>query len=95
MSSIRIWTGTNKGGIYIARDIIIDEDKKTKEHQYDLWKEFMKSNGEDPEFWYQNHLEKDHPIKLCDQSDWFKDAGFKRTGCYWRFYNFAITYAEK
>lgn len=85
----------NPGGLLLARDIIIDEDQAVAQHQYGLWKEFMKSQGEDPEFWYSKHMAKDHPITLADHFSWLKGAGFSRVACHWRLFNFAITAAEK
>lgn len=85
----------NKGGLFIARDIIIDEDSAVIADQYHYWKEFMKSQGEDPEFWYAKHIEKDHPMTLTDHFTWLRNAGFSKGACQWRLYNFAITTAEK
>jgi len=90
-----LFSALNEGGLFIARDIIIDEDPEVKDYQYHLWKEFMKSRGEDPEYWYAKHIEKDHPITLSDHFIWLKEAGFQQAACYWRFYNFAITSAIK
>ena len=54
-----LYDSMNCGGLFIDRDIIIDEDEEIKSQQYDLWKNFMRSQGEDPEFWYAKHIEKD------------------------------------
>jgi len=88
-----LYSALSKGGCLIARDIIIDEDPYVKEYQYNLWKQFMKSRGEDPEFWYAKHIEKDYPPTLTDHFKWLKQAGFKQVACYWRYLNFAITKA--
>jgi tRNA (cmo5U34)-methyltransferase len=85
----------NPGGLLVARDIIIDEDETVRQEQYSFWKEFMQSQGEDPEFWYSKHIEKDHPMTLTDNFAWLKKAGFTKVACHWRLYNFAITTAEK
>jgi tRNA (cmo5U34)-methyltransferase len=82
-------------GLFIARDIIIDEDPRVRHQQYGMWKQFMKSRGEDPELWYRKHEEKDHPLTLTDHYEWLRSAGFHSVGCHWRMYNFAITSAEK
>lgn len=55
----------------------------------------MQSQGEDPEFWYAKHIEKDHPMTLTDHFAWLKKAGFAKVPCQWRLYNFAITTAAK
>jgi tRNA (cmo5U34)-methyltransferase len=90
-----LYAGLNPDGIFISRDIIIDEDETIRNDQYTLWKDFMKSQGEDPEFWYSKHLEKDHPVTLSDHFSWLQAAGFVNVGCHWQLYNFAITSAGK
>jgi tRNA (cmo5U34)-methyltransferase len=90
-----LYSALNKGGLLLARDIIIDEDETVRQEQYSLWKEFMQSQGEDPEFWYSKHIEKDYPIMLPDHFAWLKKAGFNKVACHWRWYNFAVTTAEK
>lgn len=90
-----LYSSLNEGGLFIARDIIIDENKVVVNDQYGHWKEFMKSQGEDPDFWYFKHIEKDHPMTLTDHFTWLRKAGFLMVECQWRLYNFAITTAEK
>ena len=90
-----LYSSLNEGGIFIARDIIIDENKDVMNDQYVHWKEFIKSQGEDPDFWYSKHIEKDHPMTLTAHLTWLKKAGFTKGACHWRLYNFAITSAEK
>ncbi len=90
-----LFNSANQNAIYISNDIIIDEDTNVREHQYLLWKQFMQDQGEDPEFWYEKHIEKDFPIILSNHFNWLKEAGFQQSACYWRMYNFAITRAVK
>lgn len=90
-----IYQALNSGGKFIARDIIIDEDPAVTEDHYCLWKKFMAAQGEDPEFWYAKHREKDHPMTLTDHFSWLREAGFTQTACHWRLYNFALTSAER
>ena len=90
-----LYSAMNEGGIFLARDIIIDEDQEVRKDQYTYWKEFMKSQGEDPEFWYSKHIEKDYPMTLSDHFAWLREAGFSKVACHWRLYNFAITSSEK
>jgi hypothetical protein len=75
--------------------VIIDEDSVVKEYQYSLWKKFMIKQREDPEFWYEKHMEKDDPPTLSDHITWLIEAGFSMCACHWRLYNFAITSAKK
>jgi len=90
-----LYSSLNDGGIFISRDIIIDEDQNIRSQQYGFWKEFMRSHGEDPDFWYSKHIEKDHPMTLKDHFLWLRKAGFSDVACQWRHYNFAITTAKK
>ncbi len=90
-----LYSSLNDGGFFIARDIIIDEDKEVVNDQYENWKNFIKSQGEDPDYWYSRHIEKDYPITLTDHFVWLRRAGFSKVACQWRLYNFAITTAEK
>lgn len=90
-----LYSALNTGGLLLSRDIIIDEDQTIMQEQYSYWKEFMKSQGEDPEFWYSKHIEKDYPMTLTDHFAWLRKAGFTRVACHWRLYNFAITSAMK
>lgn len=91
----RLYSSLNHGGLFLTRDIIIDEDQAIAKAQYAHWKEFMKAQGEDPEFWYSKHIEKDYPMTLSDHFAWLRKAGFHKVACHWRLYNFAITTAEK
>ncbi len=90
-----LYSSLKVGGLFISRDIIIDKNKDVVNDQYDHWKEFMKLQGEDPDFWYSKHIEKDHPMTLTDHFAWLRKAGFSKMACQWRLYNFAITTAEK
>ncbi|MCP4253838.1 MAG: hypothetical protein GY775_10585 [Candidatus Scalindua sp.] len=90
-----MYSSINEGGIFIARDIIIDESRDVANDQYCYWKKFMKLQGEDPDFWYSKHIEKDYPMTLADHFTWLRKAGFSKAACQWRLYNFAITTAEK
>jgi tRNA (cmo5U34)-methyltransferase len=91
----RLYSALSHKGLFIARDIIIDEDQTIAQEQYSYWKKFMQSQGEDPDFWYSKHIEKDHPMTLSDHFSWLKSAGFTQVACQWRLYNFAITTARK
>ena len=90
-----LYSALNPGGLLLTRDIIIDEDQAVAQKQYSYWKEFMKSQGEDPEFWYSRHIEKDYPVTLTDHFAWLRKAGFSKVACHWRLYHFVITTAEK
>jgi len=85
----------NTGGSFILNDIVIDENWETRNQQYDNWLKFIESNGEDPAYWFDKHMNKDYPITLEDHFRWLKDAGFSKVECHWRHNNFAITSAVK
>ena len=91
----KLYSALNPEGLFLARDIIIDEDQAVVQQQYSYWKNFMESTGENPEFWYSKHIEKDHPMTLTDHFSWLRNAGFFQMACHWRLYNFAITTARK
>lgn len=91
----RLYSALSHRGLFIARDIIVDEDQTIAQEQYSYWEKFMQSQGENPDFWYAKHIEKDHPMTLFDHFSWLKNAGFTQVACQWRLYNFAITTARK
>lgn len=90
-----LYSALNPEGLFLSRDIIIDEDQTIMQEHYSCWKAFMKSRGEDPEFWYAKHIEKDCPITLTDHFAWLRKAGLTKVACHWRLYNFAVTSAMK
>jgi len=82
-------------GSFISNDIIIDEDWDIRNQQYDNWLKFIEANGENPEYWFDKHMQKDHPVTLEDHFNWLKEAGFFKIKCHWRHNNFAVTSAVK
>ena len=85
----------NTGGSFILNDIVIDEDWDTRNQQYDNWLKFIESNGEDPAYWFDKHMNKDYPVTLEDHFKWLEVAGFSQVKCHWRHNNFAVTSAVK
>lgn len=83
------------GGLLLAAEVIVDEDPEVRRHQYGLWRRFMATNGEDPDFWFARHRAKDHPMTLSSMFETLRSAGFGRVGCAWRCFNFSIVSAEK
>jgi len=90
-----LYDALNEGGIFLAREIIVDEDSFITNWHYSPWREFMRSQGEDDVFWYQRHREKEHPVSIENQLSWLKAVGFKHTACHWRYWNFAIISGRK
>jgi hypothetical protein len=62
--------------------VIVDESLEVRERQYELWRSFMSSRGEDGEAWYQKHLAKDHPVEISSWIRTLAHAGFRSAGCF-------------
>ncbi len=91
----RLYGALKSPGIFLAREIIVDEDPEVTDWHYALWRSFMRANGEDAAFWDAKHREKDHPVSVEKQLAWLRQAGFARTACHWRYWNFAIISGSK
>ncbi|HEY4186383.1 MAG TPA: class I SAM-dependent methyltransferase [Polyangia bacterium] len=78
------------GGLLITAEVVVDESPPVRERQYEMWRRFMASQGEDADAWYQRHLAKDHPVEMSRWIRMLSDAGFASPGCFWRYLNFAI-----
>lgn len=91
----RLYDALNKNGIFLAREIVVDEDPFITEWHISLWRSFMRSNGEDDAFRYKKHREKGYPVSVKRQLSWLRDAGFVHTACHWRYWNFAIISGRK
>lgn len=83
------------GGQLITSEVIIDESLSVRERQYQAWRQFMTSQGEDGGAWYQKHLAKDHPVELSTWLGQLTNAGFASAGCFWRYLNFAVLSAVR
>ena len=86
----RLFRSLLPGGQLITAEVVVDESPLVRERQYELWRRFMVSHGEDGEAWYQKHLAKDHPVEVSEWARMLSDAGFTSPGCFWRYLNFAI-----
>ena len=91
----QIFAALRPGGALLVRDVTADEDSYIAEGHYRLWRAFMNANGEDGEFWFRKHLQKDHPISVRRQLRWLRDTGFEHVACHWRYLNFAVLSAHK
>src|SRR4051812_44519576 len=60
----RLFRSLVPGGQLITAEVVIDESPQVRHRQYEVWRRFMASQGEDAEAWYQKHLAKDHPVQL-------------------------------
>ena len=86
----RIFRSLAPGGQLITAEVIVDESLDVRERQYQLWRNFMGSQGEDGDDWYQKHLAKDHPVQPAEWTRTLCESGFRSAGCFWRYLNFAI-----
>lgn len=91
----RLYAALQEGGIFLAREILVDEDPYVTALHYSLWRAFIKSNGEDDAFWFGKHRQKDHPVSIEKQIDWLGEVGFAHPACHWRYWNFAIISGRK
>jgi tRNA (cmo5U34)-methyltransferase len=86
----RIFCALNPGGILIIRDAVLGATPALTELYGRLWREFMRSKGEDDSMWFEKYLNEDIPASVEDQTTWLRDAGFIDVACHWRHLNFAI-----
>ncbi len=90
-----IYGSLNLGGMYLAREIVVDPSPYVTDWHYRLWRDFMRSHGEDDALWYEKHRAKDYPATIEQNLTWLAEAGFGQTVCHWRYFNFAILTAQK
>ena len=86
----KLFRSMNAGGILLIRDIVTGATPKLTEQYEQLWRQYMKANGEDDKIWFQKYLEEDIPSSVEEQTRWLSEAGFSEVGCHWRYLNFAI-----
>jgi tRNA (cmo5U34)-methyltransferase len=86
----RAFRSLQPGGLLIAAEVIVDEDVDVRRRQYAVWQRFIAQNGENAEYWFTRHLQKDHPAVISDLLAMLRVAGFHQAGCFWRYLNFAI-----
>lgn len=84
----RIFKSLNKGGTLLIRDCVTGATPDLTEKYENLWRAFMRENGEDDEKWFARHLEEDTPSSLSNQLTWLREAGFINVGCHWRYFKF-------
>jgi tRNA (cmo5U34)-methyltransferase len=86
----KLFNSMNAGGILLIRDIVTGATPKLTEQYENLWRQYMKANGEDDAAWFQNYLKEDIPSSVEEQTKWLAEAGFADAACHWRHLNFAI-----
>lgn len=86
----KLFRALKPGGLLLIRDIVLGATPWLTEHYENLWREFIKSNGEDDEHWFSKYLDEDIPSTVENQLQWLAEAGFEDVGCHWRYLNYAI-----
>ncbi|MEG4347431.1 class I SAM-dependent methyltransferase [Microcoleus sp. A003_D6] len=86
----KLFHSMNPGGILLIRDIVTGVTPRLTEQYEQLWRQYMKANGENDAAWFQNYLKEDIPSSVEEQTKWLAEAGFAEAGCHWRYLNFAI-----
>ena len=90
-----LYDALQPGGMYLAREIVVDPSPAVTDWHYRLWREFMSAQGEDDAMWYEKHRAKDHPATIDQHLSWLTESGFTNAVCHWRYFNFAILTAQK
>ena len=86
----RLFESLTPRGQIVTAEVVVDRSTEVRAHQYELWRRFMQSNGEDGVRWYEKHVAKDHPVEIDEWIGMLQQAGFQQAGCYWRRLNFAV-----
>jgi tRNA (cmo5U34)-methyltransferase len=86
----RIYDSLNQGGVFINREVVLGETPSLTDRYHYLWREYIRSNGEDDKKWFKKYLEEDIPAPVEMQTNWLREIGFIDVGCHWRYFNFAI-----
>ena len=86
----RIYDALNQGGAFVNREVVLGESSSLTDRYHHLWREYIRSNGEDDEKWFNKYLEEDTPAPVEVQTTWLQEIGFIDVGCYWRYFNYAI-----
>lgn len=93
----KIFDSLDKGGVFINADFYIPESKKMKEQVGEIYRNFLKSNlsGDELEAWIKHAFSEDMPMKLTEQFETLKRAGFSKVELLWIYNNEAIYRATK
>ncbi len=86
----RIYLALNPGGIFLNRDVIRGATERLDEIYIRLWREYIRSMGEDDAACMERYLAEDVPVSVEEQLEWLRKAGFVDVGCHWQRINYAI-----
>ena len=91
----RIFEALKPEGMFINRDIVLGPTDYLTDLYHSLWRQFIRSNGEDDQKWFKTYLREDIPAAVEDQLAWLKAANFSDVDCNWRYLNYAIFSGRK
>ncbi len=77
-------------GTLLIRDLVKAPTQRLESLYDRLWRDFIRSNGEDDALWYGKHREKDQPAYLAEQLQWLEQSGLHHVDCHWKYWQFAI-----
>ena len=86
----RIYRALNPGGIFLNRDVVRGATERLDGFYLCLWREYIRSMGEDDAACMERYYAEDIPATVEDQLDWLRKAGFADVGCHWQRTNYAI-----
>jgi len=94
----KIYNSLNSEGVYVTADILLGENEVTQNLYLGMWREYMLANLPAEEVdgkWIPLHKDKDKPIKLSEQLDTLRDAGFSSVDVLNKNINFCMMVAYK
>jgi tRNA (cmo5U34)-methyltransferase len=86
----RIYLALNPGGVFLNRDVIKGATQRLDEIYIRLWRQYIRSMGEDDAACMERYLAEDVPATVEEQLEWLRRAGFVDVGCHWQRINYAI-----
>ncbi len=86
----RIYLALNPGGVFLNRDIIKGATDRLDEIYIRLWRQYIRSMGEDDAACMERYYAEDVPACLEDQLEWMRRAGFVDVCSHWQRTNYAI-----
>ncbi|MFN2297936.1 MAG: class I SAM-dependent methyltransferase [Anaerolineales bacterium] len=91
----RIFHALRPGGWFLNRDIVRGATERLDAVYLSLWREYIRSMGEDDAACMERYRAEDIPARIEDHLMWLRDAGFQEVGCHWQRINYAILGGQK
>jgi tRNA (cmo5U34)-methyltransferase len=91
----RIFHALRPGGWFLNRDIVRGATERLDAVYLSLWREYIRSMGEDDAACMERYRAEDIPARIEDHLMWLRDAGFQDVGCHWQRINYAILGGQK